>query len=89
MEDAREKAKHKVRLRFGLNYAEPTDEQFNKILQEVGALRKQGLDAGQIEPKLGGIVQELCPSYQTAQYADQDPHILIQALISLLDELGM
>ncbi|MGB2599202.1 MAG: hypothetical protein WBB86_07480 [Candidatus Omnitrophota bacterium] len=89
MDDAREKAKHKVRLRYGLSYAEPTDEQFNSILKEVGALRKQGLDVRQIELKLGDIIQGHCPTYQTAQYAAQDPHILIEALISLLDELGM
>ncbi len=85
MDDAREKAKHKVRLRYGLGYAEPTDDQFNNILKEVKNLRNQGLAGDQIEVKLEAVVQRYCPTYQTSQYPAQDPHILIEALVSLLD----
>ncbi|MFQ5952156.1 MAG: hypothetical protein ACE5JK_01965 [Candidatus Omnitrophota bacterium] len=89
MDDAREKAKHKVRLRFGLGYAEPTDEHFNNILKEVKDLRSQGLSSDQIDPKLEEIVQRCCPTFQTSQYPAQDPGVLIQALISLLEEQGV
>jgi hypothetical protein len=88
MDDAREKVKHKIRLRYGLSYAEPTDEQFNKIMRDVKDLRSQGLDATQIEVKLDNIVQKDCQSYRSAHYAEQDPHILIKALMDLLDSEG-
>ena len=88
MDDLREKAKHKLRLRYGLSYAEPTDEQFNCILREVKDLFDQGLGANQIEVKLGEIVRNHCSSFETAQYAPQAPHVLIEALMGLLGEQG-
>lgn len=89
MDDAREKAKHKMRLRFGLGYSEPTDEQLNKILEEVRDLLSQGSDPAQIEPKLGDIARRHCPSYETQQYAPQNAHVLIEALIGLIEEKGI
>ena len=89
MDDLREKAKHKVRLRYGLSYAEPTDEEFNSILKEVKDLRDQGSGNEQIDAKLGDIVRKHCSSFETAQYAPQAPHVLIEALMGLLDEQGL